>query len=96
MQIELKSFCHFLNLSFIFKPSNRMRNAFCFKDIIPTSMNSKVVCKLNCSMCSDVYIGETKPYLLVRQHEDLGKSILTEKPSKYNDKDATVIRKYFH
>ena len=32
----------------------------------------------------------------MRQYEHLGKSILTEKPSKYNDKDATVIRKHYH
>ena len=80
----------------IFKPSNRIRNAFRFKDIIPTFMNSKVVYKFKCDICNDVYVGETKRHLLVRQYEHLRKSILTEKPSNYNDKDATVIRKHCH
>ena len=59
-------------------------------------MNSKVVYKFKCTICDDVYIDETKRHLLIRQYEHLGKSILTEKPSKYNDKDATVIRKHGH
>ena len=80
----------------IFKSSNRIRNDFRFKDIIPTFMNSKVVYKFKCNICNDVYVGETKRHLLVRQYEHLGKSILTEKPSKYNDKDATAIRKHCH
>ena len=57
-------------------------------------MNSKEVYKFKCNIFSDVYVGETKRHLLVRQDEHLGKSILTEKPSKYNGKDATTIRKH--
>ena len=30
------------------------------------------------------------------QYEHLGKSILIEKPSKYNDQDANAIRKHCH
>ena len=45
-------------------------------------MNSKEVYKFKCDVCNDAYIGETKRHLLVRQYEHLGKSILTEKPSK--------------
>ena len=85
-----------LKVNVIFKPSNRIRNAFRFKDIIPTFMNSKVVYKFKSNTCNDVYVGESKRHLLVRQYEHLGKSILTEKPSKYNDKDATAIRKHCH
>ena len=60
-------------------------------------MNSKVVYKFQCNICNDdVYVGETKRHLLVRQYEDLGKLVLTEKPSKYNDKDATAIREHCH
>ena len=59
-------------------------------------MNSKVVYKFQCNICNDVYVGETKRRLLVRQYEDLGKLVLTEKPSKYNDKDATAIREHCH
>ena len=42
MQKELKSFfCHLLNLSVTLKASDRTRNAFRFKDIIPTFMIRK-------------------------------------------------------
>ena len=59
-------------------------------------MNSKVVYKFKYNICNGVYFGETKRHLLVRQYEHLGKLILTKRPSKYNDKDATVIRKHCH
>ena len=85
-----------LEVNAIFNSLNRIRNAFRFKDIISTFMNSKVVYKFKCNICNDVYLGETKRHLLVRQYEHLGKSILTEKPSKYNGKDTTVIRKHCH
>ena len=74
-----------------FQSSNKIRNAFCFKDQIPIFMNSKVIYKYKCNICQDVYIGETKLHLLVRQYEYLGRSILTEKPLKYNEKNATAI-----
>ena len=74
-----------------------MRNTFRFKDQIPKYMNSKVTCKFKCNICNDVYIGETKRHLLVRQYEYLGKSILTKKNLKYSGKeDATAIRKHCH
>ena len=85
-----------LTVNIIFNSSIGIRNVFRFKDIIPTFMNSKVVYKFKCNICNDVYLGETKRHLLVRQYEHLGKSILTVKPSKYNDKDATAIRKQCH
>ena len=57
-------------------------------------MNSKVIYKYKCNICNDVYIGETKRHLLVREFEHLGKSILTNKPMKYNEESATAIRKH--
>ena len=59
-------------------------------------MNSKVVYKFKCNILNDVYVGESKRHLLVRQYEHLGKSVLTEKPSKYDEKDAIAIRKHYH
>ena len=59
-------------------------------------MNLKVVYKLNCNISNDVYVGETKRHFLICQYEHLGKSILTEKPSIYNDKDAAAIRNHCH
>ena len=85
-----------VKLNVVFRSSNRIQNAFRFKDAIPSYMNSKVIYKYKCNICNDVYIGETKRHLLVRQYEHIGKSILTEKPLKYNEKDATAIRKHCH
>ena len=85
-----------LKVNVIFKSPNRIRNAFLFKDIIPTIMNSKVVYRFKYNICNDVFVGKTKHHLLVRQYEHLRKSILTEKPSKYNYKDPTAIRKHYH
>ena len=59
-------------------------------------MNSKVVYKLKCNISNDVYVGEKKRHFLIRQYEHLGKSILTKKPSVYNNKDAATIRKHCH
>ena len=47
-------------LNVLFKSSNRLRNSFRFKDLIPKYMNSKVIYKYNCNICNDVYIGKTK------------------------------------
>ena len=83
-------------MNVVFRSSNRIRNAFRFKDQIPKYMNSKVICKFKCNICNDVYIGETNCPLLVREYEHLGKSILNEKNLKYSEKGATTIRKHCH
>ena len=78
----------------VFRSSNRIRNAFQFKDQIPKYINAKVIYKFKCNICNDVYISETKRHFL--EYEHLGKSILTEKNLKYTEKDATAIRKHCH
>ena len=85
-----------MKLNVVFRSWNKIRNAFHFEDQIPIYMNSNVIYKYKCNICNDVYIGETKRHLLVRQYEHLGRSILTEKPLKYNEKDATAVRKHCH
>ena len=85
-----------VKLNIGFKSPNRLKNHFRFKDQIPSSLNSKVIYKFTCNICNDIYIGETKRHLLVRQYEHLGKSIFTNKPLRYSDKDATSIRKHSH
>ena len=83
-------------LNVLFRPSNKIRNAFRLKDHIPIRMNSNVIYKYKCNICNDVYIGETKRHLLVRQYKHLGRSIPTEKSLKRNEKDATAVRKRCH
>ena len=71
-------------------------DALCFKDKIPIYMNSNVIYKYKSNICNDVYIGETKRHCLVCQYEHSGRSILTEMPLKYNEKDATTVTKHCH
>ena len=85
-----------IKLNVVFRSSNRMRNAFRFKNQIPKYMNSKVIYKFKCNNCNDIYIGETNSRFLVGEYEPFGKSILTEKNLKYTEKDATAIRKHCH
>ena len=85
-----------MKLNVVFRSSNKIRNAFRFKYQIPIYMNSNVIYKYKCNICNDLHIGETKRHFLVLQYEHLGRSILTEKPLKYNEKDATAIRKPYH
>ena len=59
-------------------------------------INSKVLHKYKCNICNNVYIGKTKRHLIVCQYENLGKSIATDKPLRYSDKDATAFRKHCH
>ena len=85
-----------MKLNVVFRSLNKIRNAFHFKDQISIYMNSNVIYEYKCNICNDVYIGETKRHLLVRQYEHLSRSILTEKPIKCNGKDATAVRKDCH
>ena len=56
-----------IKLNVVFKTSNRLRNAFRFKDQLPKCINSKVLYKYKCNTCNNVYIGKTKRHLIVRQ-----------------------------
>ena len=80
-----------MKLNVVFRSSYKIRNGFRFKDQILIYMNSNVIYKYKCNICNDVYIGEITRHLLVHQYENLGRSILTEKPLKYNGKDATAV-----
>ena len=83
-----------IKLNVVFKTSNLLRNAFRFKDQLPKCIKSKVLYKYKCDICNNVYISKTKRHLIVREYEHLGKSIATDKPLRYGDKDATTVRKH--
>ena len=54
--------------------------------------------KFMCGACNCTYIGETKRHFQVRSYEHMGLSISTnnllEYRLKYNDSNATVVRKH--
>ena len=74
-----------IKLNVVFKTSNRLRNAFRFKDQLPKCINSKALYKYKWNICNNAYIGKTKRLLIVCQYEHLE-----------INKDATAIRKHCH
>ena len=68
-----------IKLNVVFRSFNRMTNDFPIKDQTPKYTNLDVIYKYKCNICSDVYIGETKPQFSCSSNEHLGKSIPTEK-----------------
>ena len=91
-----RSCCKYIKPYVVFEKLNQLRNAFRFKGQLPKCISSKVLYKYKCDICNNVYIGKAKRYLIVRQYEHLGKSVATDKPLRYSDKDATAIRKHCH
>ena len=53
-----------------------------------------MIYKYKCNIGNDVCISETKRLFFVCQYEHFEKSILTDESLKYNEKDATAIRKH--
>ena len=63
---------------------------------LPECISSKVLQKYKCDICNNVYNDKTKRHLIVHQYKHLTKSIATDKPLRYSDKDDTAIRKHCH
>lgn len=85
-----------IRLKIVFSSPNRLRNNFPFKERLPREMNSMIIYKFTCSACNSTYIGETKRHFMVRSHEHMGISLLTNKPLSYNEKNATAVNKHCH
>ena len=71
-------------LNVIFTSTNRIRNAFLFKDKPHLNVRSLLLYRYTCSKCNLAYIGKTKRHYLVRVFEHLGVSLRTGKNYKYN------------
>ena len=91
-----RSYCPNINLRVVFSSPNRLKNGFSFKDIIMKNLNSLVLYKYTCGICRDTYVGKTKRHFIVREHEHLGISILTNNNYSYNENTATAVRKHIH
>ena len=59
-----------------------MSSCFRFKDAIPGSLLSRVICECKCPRCNSRYIGSTYRYWEKRLEEQLHISSLTGKPLK--------------
>ena len=76
-------------MNVVVRSSNRIRNAFRFKDQISKYMNSIMIYKFKCNIYNDVYIGKTKCNFLVREYEHLGDSVFNS--SHRNMLERTVF-----
>ena len=91
-----RSYCPDIKLRVVFNSSNRLKNAFLYKDLIMKELNSRVLYKFSCGICKNSYVGKTKRHFIVRRHEHLGISISTNDKFSYNENSATAIRKHIH
>ena len=67
-------------MNLIFKNNFTIGRYFKFKDVIPKHMQSNVVYKYTCSLCSETYCGETTRHLRQRIAEHMGVSHRTNLP----------------
>ena len=94
--VEIFQTCHNnIKLNVVFKSSNQLQNAFLLKIMFHTHfISSKVIYKYKCNICNGIYIEETKYHLFISQYDYEGKSVLSDKLLKYDERHATVIRKH--
>ena len=69
-------------LRVIFKTTNRLKNYFRFKDVVPKPLKSCQIYKYTCGGCNASYIGKTFRHLKVRVSEHQGVSPRTGKVLK--------------
>ena len=62
----------FCKVGIVFKTSNRLRNYFSFKDVVPEPLCSCQIDKFMCRSCNASYIGKTFRHMKVRVSEHQG------------------------
>ena len=72
----------FCKVRIVFKTSNRLRNYFSFKDVVPEPLRSCQIYNFTCGSCNASYTGKTFRVMKVRVSEHQGVSPLTGKHLK--------------
>ena len=72
----------FCKVKIAFKTSNRLKNYFSFKDVIPEPLRSCQIYNFTCGSCNASYIGKTFRHMKVRVSEHQGISPRTGKHLK--------------
>ena len=72
----------FCKVKIAFKTSNRLKNYFSFKDVVPEPLRSCQIYNFTCGSCNTSYIGKTFRQLKVRVLENQGVSPRTGKHLK--------------
>ena len=72
----------FCKVRVVFKTSNRLRNYFSFKDVVPEPLRSCQIYNFTCGSCNASYTGKTFRHMKVRVSEHQGVSPRTGKHLK--------------
>ena len=80
----------FCKVKIVFKTSNRLKNYFSFKDVVPEHLSSCQIYNFTCRSCNASYIGKTFWQMKVRVSENQGVSPRTGKHLK--GKMSTSVR----
>ena len=72
----------FWKIKIAFKISNRLKNYFIFKDVVPEPLRSCLIYNFTCGSCNASYIGKTFRHMKVRVSEHQGVSPRTGKHLK--------------
>ena len=72
----------FCNVRIVFKSSDRLRNYFSFKDVVPEPLRSCQIYNFTCGSCNASYTGKTFRHMKVRVSEHQGVSPRTGKHLK--------------
>ena len=64
----------FCEVKIVFKTSNRLKNYFSFKDVVPEPLRSCQIYNFTCGSCNASYIGKTFRHMKVRVSEHQGVS----------------------
>ena len=78
----MSKYMKFCKLRVIFQTNNRLKNYFCYKDFVPETLRSSLICKFSCGSCTASYIGKTYRHFKVRVSEHQGLSPRTGRPVK--------------
>ena len=76
---SLHKFLPFCKVRIVFKTSNRLRNYFSSKDVVPEPLRFCQIYNLTCRSCNASYIGKTFRHMKVRVSEHQGISRWTGK-----------------
>ena len=72
----------FWKIKIAFKISNRLKNYFIFKDVVPEPLRSCLIYNFTCGSCNASYIGKTFRHMKIRVPEHQGVSPRTGKHLK--------------
>ena len=81
-------------MRFIFQSGRRLSGFFSFKNRIPKSMRSRIICKHSCQYCRALYFGLTRRHFHTRISQHMGVSPLTGKKLATNSLSSVLAHSH--